>query len=142
MNFDTELRDIDLKKYTPVDCSAFVLFPRGKIKNLYFKSTNKIRGSYFDSVLKENIYLSSNNLKKNAYLKKVELDTNFLQLDKNFFTTYFKKIEDNLFRFNIFPKKYQKDLTYHCLTNKSVKKAKVIQLSQYYYKNIQKLNKR
>ena len=96
MNFDTELRDIDLKKYTPVDCSAFVLFPRGKIKNLYFKSTNKIRGSYFDSVLKENIYLSSNNLKKNAYLKKVELDTNFLQLDKNFFTTYFKKIEDNL----------------------------------------------
>ncbi len=135
MNFDLSNENINLKKYNITDSSSFVVFPRYKLKNIYFKASNKIRGSYFDTVLKENIYISSNNIKKDAYFKKIELETNILQYDKNVFTTYFKEIEDNLFRFAIYPKTYQKELVYHCIVSKKDIKNKKIKPSSFLYKS-------
>jgi len=100
---------LNLKQNNITDSLIFFIYHKNEKKNKYLKSTNKIQGFYYDSILKENIYISSNGLKKNASLKKIELNKNILVKHTNIFVSYFTVIEDNLFKFNIYPKKYYKN---------------------------------
>lgn len=111
---------LNLKQNNITDSLIFFIYHKNEKKNKYLKSTNKIQGFYYDSILKENIYISSNGLKKNASLKKIELNKNILIKHTNIFVSYFTVIEDNLFKFNIYPKKYYKNSSFKFLTNQSL----------------------
>ena len=111
---------LNLKQNDVPDSLIFFIYHKNEKKNKYLKSVNKIQGFYYDSILKENIYLSSNGLKKNASLKKIELNKNILVKNTNMFVSYFSVIEDNLFKFNIYPKKYYKNSSFKFLTNQSL----------------------
>ncbi len=117
-------------------------FPKNKLKFPHHKTSNRVRGSYFDVVLKENIYIASNNIKKNVHFKKIELENTTLQINKEIFTTYFHEIEDSLARFNIFPKTYQRELTYKSILSKSIKRQERSNLSAFLYKNLLKSSKK
>jgi len=111
---------LNLKQNNITNSLIFFIYHKNEKKNKYLKSTNKIQGFYYDSILKENIYISSNGLKKNASLKKIELNKNILIKHTNIFVSYFTVIEDNLFKFNIYPKKYYKNSSFKFLTNQSL----------------------
>ena len=98
----------------------FYLYHKHKKQNLYYKSVNSIQGLYKDPILKEYIYISSNGLKKNAVFKRSEINENVLSPKINIFISYFSNIEDNLFKFNLYPQKYFKDVAKHYFNQRQI----------------------
>lgn len=111
---------VNLKQQNITNSLVFYLFHKNDKENKYLKSTNKIQGFYYDSILKENIYISSNGLKKTASFKKVELNKNIFNSHSNIFVSYFTILEDNLFKFNLYPKKYYKTSSFKFLSNQNL----------------------
>ena len=74
----------------------------------------------FDPILKDNVYIASNGLKKNVVFKRTECNENILQSNFNTFVSYFYTLEDNLFKFNLYPAKYFKELTLNYLKKQQI----------------------
>jgi len=102
--FKTNSRIIDI-----TTSIVFYLYSKNKYK--YTKSVNSIKASYLDPILKDKIYVASNGLKKDIFFRRPECNENILTPDANSFVSYFYALEDNLFKFNIYPYRYFKQLT-------------------------------
>ena len=110
----------DLLKLQVSNSTIFYLyFKKYKLKTFY-KSFNKIRGSYKDLVVKNTIYISSNGLKKTGVFSKHEFNFNILQPKFNSFVCYFGLLEDNFFKFAFHSQFYLKKLRKKYLTTKEL----------------------
>ena len=97
----------------------YLYFKKYKFKTFY-KSFNKIRGSYKDLVVKNTIYISSNGLKKTGVFAKHEFNFNILQPKFDSFVCYFGLLEDNFFKFAFHSQFYLKKLRKKYLLNKEL----------------------
>ena len=111
MNLNLNISSFHLDKTNVANSLIFYLYHKHQKPNSYYKSINNIQGLYKDPILKESIYISSTGLKKNAIFKRSEINENILNSEVNSFISYFSNLEDNLFKFNIYPQKYFKDIT-------------------------------
>ena len=109
MNLSLNQTKTSLRPTTIPNSLIFVLYNKNQYK--YTKSLNSIKTSYFDPILKQHIYIASNGLKKNVIFNRTECSENILQSNINSFVAYFYALEDNLFKFNLYPAKYFKEIT-------------------------------
>lgn len=111
--FKTNSRVIDI-----TTSIVFYLYSKNQYK--YTKSVNSIKASYLDPILKDKIYVASNGLKKDIFFRRPECNENILTTDTNCFVSYFYALEDNLFKFNIYPYRYFKNLTISYLKKQQI----------------------
>jgi hypothetical protein len=100
--------------------TIFYLYYKKYKSKSFYKSYNKIRGSYKDLVVKNTIYISSNGLKKTGVFAKSELNFNVLQPKFDSFVCYFGLLEDNFFKFTFYSQSYLKKLRKKYLINKEL----------------------
>ena len=113
MNLPLNQSKISLRPTNISNSLIFYLYHKNQYK--YTKSFNSIKTFYFDPILKDNVYIASNGLKKNVVFKRTECNENILQSNFNTFVSYFYTLEDNLFKFNLYPAKYFRELTLNYL---------------------------
>ena len=118
MNLSLNHSKISLRPTNISNSLIFYLYHKNQYK--YTKSFNSIKTFYFDPILKDNVYIASNGLKKNIVFKRKECNENILQSNFNIFVAYFYTLEDNLFKFNLYPAKYFKELTLNYLKKQQI----------------------
>jgi|JI10StandDraft_1071094.scaffolds.fasta_scaffold02681_11 hypothetical protein len=118
MNLPLNQSKISLRPTNISNSLIFYLYHKNQYK--YTKSFNSIKTFYFDPILKDNVYIASNGLKKNVVFKRTECNENILQSNFNTFVSYFYTLEDNLFKFNLYPAKYFKELTLNYLKKQQI----------------------
>jgi len=118
MNFISNQNKISLRSTDLTNSLIFYLYYKNQ--NKYTKSVNSIKAFYLDPILKDHIYVASNGLKKNIIFRRPECNENILHNNVNSFVSYFHTLEDNLFKFNIYPSKYFKDLTINYLKTQQI----------------------
>ncbi len=114
--------------------TIFYLYFKKYKSRTFYKSFNKIRGSYKDFVVKNTIYVSSNGLKKTGVFAKHEFNSNILQSKFDSFVCYFGLLEDNFFKFAFHSQFYLKKLRRKYLINKCLINTinkKIIKISLY-----------
>lgn len=79
-------------------------------KNCIFKNNNDVIISFRDTVINKTIYVTSSGLKRNSVFKSKEFDKILAKKELDTFVSYFKILEDDVFRFDLYPKRYKKIL--------------------------------
>jgi hypothetical protein len=89
----------------------------------FFKSNNDVIISYKDKVINKTIYVTTSGLKKNSVFQSEDFDKMLAKKELNTFVSCFKILEDNVFRFNLYPQLYKK-----AVQRVFIKKESTIQL--------------
>ncbi len=125
ININKNLSELHISNTT-----VFYLYYKRYKSKTFYKSYNKIRGSYKDLVVKNTIYISSNGLKKTGVFAKYEFNSNVLQPKFDSFVSYFGLLEDNFFKFTFYSQFYLKKLRKKYLINKELISAVIKKIKE------------
>jgi hypothetical protein len=77
-------------------------------KYSFFKNNNDVIISFKDTVINKTIYVTSSGLKRNSVFQSEDFDKMLAKKELSTFVSYFKTLEDDVFRFDLYPKAYKK----------------------------------
>ncbi len=89
-------------------------------KKCIFKNNNDVIISFKDTVINKTIYVSSSGLKRNSVFTSEDLDKLLKKKQLDSFISYFTILEDKLFRFDLYPQKYKKNIDINFLKSQAV----------------------